>query len=157
MTCAHAASYAQAAATFDPNPPTPADLTQGLDAPLILDDPRPSNTTQEGAGGYSGLGANDISAEFHVNNTCNAVDCDINSSCSEGDCFCVLTGARYEPGAGEVEYFASCSNSLLGKRGEPMPCPCNSTYVSHACCSHTNGLVWEGPEKKLGRVVSRDQ
>jgi hypothetical protein len=32
------------------------------------------------------------------------------------------------------------------------PCPCNGTYVSHACCDADNGLVWEDGDKWLGRL-----
>ena len=42
-----------------------------------------------------------------------------------------------------------------GKRdlGLAIACPCNTTYVSHGCCSSKNGLVWESPDKLLGTVV----
>ena len=52
----------------------------------------------------------------------------------------------------------SVINSLGGKikreeqevKWELMGCPCNTTYVSEACCSAPEGLVWEAPELKLG-------
>jgi hypothetical protein len=31
-------------------------------------------------------------------------------------------------------------------------CPCNSTYVSYACCESPNGIVWEPLEQKLGEL-----
>lgn len=32
----------------------------------------------------------------------------------------------------------------------PDTCPCNCTYVSHACCSVNDGIVWEAPVLKMG-------
>ena len=40
------------------------------------------------------------------------------------------------------------------KRDISMACSCNSTYVSHSCCTSRNGLVWEDPEMKLGVMDS---
>ena len=35
-------------------------------------------------------------------------------------------------------------------------CPCNASYVSISCCGVENGLVWEGPEMKLGVLTFED-
>jgi hypothetical protein len=46
----------------------------------------------------------------------------------------------------------------LGVGGSRVPittataCPCNTTYVSQACCDTTDGLVWESPDKYLGQL-----
>jgi hypothetical protein len=34
----------------------------------------------------------------------------------------------------------------------PSPCPCNTTYVSQACCDGHDGMIWEAPELKLGEL-----
>ncbi|KAI9721363.1 MAG: hypothetical protein M1828_005223 [Chrysothrix sp. TS-e1954] len=87
---------------------------------------------------------------------CNA-PCVVGAACHGSDCNCHVTGARYEPSVSQVEYFAACQYKSLkfpGKRDELSPCPCNTTYVSHACCEKSlNGMVWEGPEFKLGELV----
>ncbi|KAI9723846.1 MAG: hypothetical protein M1828_004096 [Chrysothrix sp. TS-e1954] len=109
-------------------------------------------------GWYGSLADADTgSAPTTLQKTCNATSCDIQSGCSGDNCHCKITGAQYEPSAGHVEYFASCSGSILNKRQQPVPCPCNSTYVSHACCDKTSdGLVREEPWKKLGELVKRE-
>ena len=92
---------------------------------------------------------------------CNASSCEVTSQCSSADCECRVTGARYEPQAGVIEYIAGCavyiSSGLKAKREEEMPCPCNKTYVSHGCCNReANGWVWEAAELKLGELVKTD-
>ena len=44
-----------------------------------------------------------------------------------------------------------------GKRDVGLPCPCNSTYISHGCCGAKNGLLWEPAEMNLGKLVSQDE
>ncbi|KAI9675033.1 MAG: hypothetical protein M1817_001439 [Caeruleum heppii] len=36
---------------------------------------------------------------------------------------------------------------------ESAPCPCNATYISHGCCSSSDGMIWEDEGQKLGRLV----
>ena len=110
---------------------------------------------------------------------CGDVQCELQSACHGTNCQCKVSGARYEPSAGMIEYIAFCASSTPGQispRHEDIPCPCNryvfssrqslmhsvkactkhgiSSYVSHACCSkENNGWVWEAPELKLGELV----
>ncbi len=32
--------------------------------------------------------------------------------------------------------------SFVDQRGVPYQCPCNSTYISNACCGNEDGMVW---------------
>ncbi|KAI9681334.1 MAG: hypothetical protein M1817_002617 [Caeruleum heppii] len=38
-------------------------------------------------------------------------------------------------------------------RVEDLVCPCNRTYVSQACCGSAEGMVWEDPRLRLGRLA----
>ena len=38
--------------------------------------------------------------------------------------------------------------------GQRPYCPCNVTYVSHACCESNDGLVWEVSHMKVGELAS---
>ncbi|KAI9757588.1 MAG: hypothetical protein M4579_003400 [Chaenotheca gracillima] len=90
------------------------------------------------------------------NNCTTAADCS-----PDGGCSCSAQSSTFVPGAGygagTMKYVATCLISLGGKRDEGFPCPCNSTYVSHACCGATDGLVWEGPQAKLGELALSDE
>ncbi len=33
-----------------------------------------------------------------------------------------------------------------------VPCPCNCTYVSYACCGSTTGIIYEPPQMRLGAI-----
>lgn len=33
-----------------------------------------------------------------------------------------------------------------------VPCPCNCTYVSNACCGSTTGIIYEPPQMRLGAI-----
>ncbi|KAI9721660.1 MAG: hypothetical protein M1828_005028 [Chrysothrix sp. TS-e1954] len=89
------------------------------------------------------------------------VKCVATSACHGTDCQCKVTGAQYEPKDGYIEYTAYCMLYVagsffprLGTRSEDTPCPCNTTYVSQACCDkETDGWVWEPPELKMGELV----
>ena len=72
-------------------------------------------------------------------------------------CTCQAYSSQYQPGAGTVAFVAACLVTLGGsggKREEKMPCPCNSTYVSHGCCDVLDGLVWETSKSNLGSLLS---
>ena len=48
-------------------------------------------------------------------------------------------------------------NRLSGRGLEPnllqdLVCPCNTTYISQACCESDLGIVWEAPEFNLGEL-----
>ena len=82
--------------------------------------------------------------------------CASNSDCSVGQnksCICSTQSEQYQPSAGTVAFVAACIMSLSGKRAESAPCPCNSTYVSHACCVSEDGNVWEAGKFKLGELL----
>jgi hypothetical protein len=57
-----------------------------------------------------------------------------------------------------VPFFLSDSKGGLGGRGlsEDWGCPCNRTYVSHACCSSGDGMIWERSELKLGALAMEE-
>ena len=90
--------------------------------------------------------------------TC-ASNCSTNAECqgSKGDCICRTQKETYVMGKGIVHFVAACMISLGGKRAEDTPCPCNTTYVSQACCGAENGLVWEDETFKLGELLPRDE
>ncbi|KAI9723850.1 MAG: hypothetical protein M1828_004100 [Chrysothrix sp. TS-e1954] len=86
--------------------------------------------------------------------------CTMGADCIGDDCICKVTGTRFEPRAGTLEYFASCGYNpkagLLGgktKRQHSQPCPCNTTYVSYGCCDSEDGMIWEAPKLKIGELV----
>ncbi|KAI9725325.1 MAG: hypothetical protein M1828_003340 [Chrysothrix sp. TS-e1954] len=95
---------------------------------------------------------------------CNATSsCNLNTDCQvpddssalSKDCRCQIWGSQLDPATHAVRYWARCGLTfhLPHKRDEEVPCPCNGTYVSHACCDSRDGLVWEAPELKLGELV----
>jgi hypothetical protein len=52
---------------------------------------------------------------------------------------------------------ASAYKGLMPREDSETPpaialesCACNQTYVSHACCESTDGVIWEEPHRKLG-------
>lgn len=68
--------------------------------------------------------------------------------------------SKFNPTVGGATFISMClrtiasggqdSKEYVGKRDEELPCPCNSTYISHGCCSAKDGLVWEPAEFYLG-------
>ena len=78
----------------------------------------------------------------------------------EKGCMCSTQSEQYQPGSGMVAFAAACIISMSrigGKRQETSPCPCNATYVSHACCGVADGLVWEAAHFKLGELLYKDK
>lgn len=91
------------------------------------------------------------------NNCTSAKDCSAPVG-SNDTCTCQAHSSQYQPGSGTVAFIAACMVTLgsggNGKRDEALlPCPCNSTYVSHGCCDAIDGVVWEPPELRLGSLV----
>ncbi|KAI9719481.1 MAG: hypothetical protein M1828_006188 [Chrysothrix sp. TS-e1954] len=81
--------------------------------------------------------------------------CTSEEDCStDGECFCATTSSTYEPSSGTLLYSSMCQVGFPSNRDEPVPCPCNSTYVSHACCGET--MVWEPEEFKLGELAKEE-
>ncbi len=111
-----------------------------------------------GAGSYIGTAqhpANGIGWQNQCGANCtSARDCTAPAA-GNSTCTCQAYSSRYIPGSGTVAFAAACLVTLAsggGKRGEMLPCPCNTTYVSHGCCGVLDGLVWEPPEADLGRI-----
>lgn len=73
--------------------------------------------------------------------------------------------SRFNPTVGAVTFLSMCLRNIAssgpnnkeyaGKRDEDLPCPCNSTYISHGCCGVKDGLVWEPAGFNLGQLVER--
>ena len=79
----------------------------------------------------------------------------VGANCSAA-CECRVSSSTYNPATNQLLYAAACTLpfSLSGKRAEEaLPCPCNSSYVSHSCCGAYNGVVWEPREMKLGELM----
>ncbi|KAI9893594.1 MAG: hypothetical protein M1814_006390 [Vezdaea aestivalis] len=73
----------------------------------------------------------------------------------ESDCFCEVTRVGLSQKFAMVGCAAALfeiGSALSGRDVNDWSCPCNASYVSHQCCSSTNGLVWEGASHKLGEV-----
>ena len=121
-------------------------------------------TSDPGSGDYFNISSS-------VGDTCGAT-CTSNSQCSLGSapvnttstlsCSCQVQSSTLIPGNvgtayANVVHAAACIISGLGKkRDEPDLCPCNTTYVSEACCNSRNGMVWELPEMYRGRLQQTD-
>ena len=86
-------------------------------------------------------------------------NCTSNADCAkvgEKGCMCSTRSEQYQPGSGTVAFVAACIMSMAGgggKREVAGPCPCNATYVSHACCGSADGMVWEEERFKLGELL----
>ena len=83
-----------------------------------------------------------------------------------GTCMAVVVGRARKSGLLQFDAGGNLAGSFgnsLGKRDwdwsrgeeEDWPCPCNETYVSHACCEARNGMVWEGRGGYLGGLSGR--
>lgn len=46
----------------------------------------------------------------------------------------------------------SINSTLSTLELSPAACPCNSTYVSEACCDAPSGVVYEDAKMKLGEL-----
>ncbi|KAI9677424.1 MAG: hypothetical protein M1817_006378 [Caeruleum heppii] len=85
--------------------------------------------------------------------SCQAKSCTHFSECTQTECRCAVDAYS----AGDWFYRGLCTFSPLKRDlGEMVVCPCNGTYVSEACCEAEDGIVHEGPEKKLGELLPRD-
>ena len=107
------------------------------------------------AGSVQGAG-NEVQVQNQCGGNCTtAKDC-VGPEGGAGACSCRGYSEQYQPGAGTVAFVAACLVMLGsgggggGKREEPLPCPCNSTYVSHGCCDVLDGVIWEPHSSNLG-------
>ncbi|KAI9678165.1 MAG: hypothetical protein M1817_006110 [Caeruleum heppii] len=73
-------------------------------------------------------------------------------------CVCIFDGSK---AAGNFFFLGSCSSAGSRRRRqrrrrtvERWGCACNASYVSAQCCDleGEEGIVWEPPDKKLGRL-----
>lgn len=65
----------------------------------------------------------------------------------------VLRGEDPTPETGNPILRNLTSNLELGAQDRMAAiCPCNATYVSEACCSARNGMVWEDAKMKVGEL-----
>ncbi|KAI9679373.1 MAG: hypothetical protein M1817_005395 [Caeruleum heppii] len=85
---------------------------------------------------------------------CFSSTCSSFSGCGRGvsgGCRCIVA-----PASAGIFFFKGICAGSPSKRdvgAVPDACPCNGTYVSEACCGAPDGVVYEGPEKKLGELV----
>ena len=88
------------------------------------------------------------------NNCTSAKDCSAPAG-GNSTCMCQAHSSQHQPASGTVAFMAACLVTLAsgGKREEGLPCPCNSTYVSHHCCDVPDGWVWEPPDSNLGVLL----
>ena len=107
---------------------------------------------------FSFTSDDDTANLISYNNQCGS-NCSTNIDCAGGQngCKCKTQSEQYVPGKGMVMFAAACIISLRGKREEQMPCPCNGTYVSHACCEVLDGTVQEPERFKLGELLKPDE
>ena len=52
----------------------------------------------------------------------------------------------------EVAPSNASSSVFEDSNGVPMACPCNTSYVSYACCKSDDGIVFEPASEKLGTL-----
>ena len=59
-----------------------------------------------------------------------------------------------ESSASKFAAWGSCVQSFASRIGgrDVLPCACNSTYVSSACCASDDGNVWEEKSHALGQL-----
>ncbi|KAI9682253.1 MAG: hypothetical protein M1817_000307 [Caeruleum heppii] len=58
--------------------------------------------------------------------------------------------------SGRRPYRVNPVNAVGGRSlsgNSPPACACNQTYVSHACCNSVDGMIWEAPGRRLGRLT----
>ncbi|KAI9674167.1 MAG: hypothetical protein M1817_001985 [Caeruleum heppii] len=66
--------------------------------------------------------------------------------------FCFVISQMMINGVGNNKLGGEKRRDLAEERLR-FACPCNVTYVSAACCDDADGLVWEDPGLKLGRLA----
>lgn len=128
-----------------PNQPAASGNTFG--AGSLIGNGQSSNGDQRG-GQQHQCGKNCSSAQ-----DCSAFQA-VGQESGDGTCTCQAHSSQYQPQSSTVAFLATCLTMLGsgggGKREEQLPCPCNSTYVSHSCCESPDGIVWEPSSMKLG-------
>ncbi|KAI9680078.1 MAG: hypothetical protein M1817_005094 [Caeruleum heppii] len=63
---------------------------------------------------------------------------------------CLLVNQLFVKGAKNPKRAATGRSSMAGD--EEWACACNQTYVSRSCCDSPDGMVWEHPRRRLGRL-----
>lgn len=108
-----------------------------------------SSSSYEVTNGPLGISLPQNHYQMACGSTCSGnADCQYRSS----GCSCRTQKETLVRGKGTVAFSAICMINLAGKREESFPCPCNATYVSHACCGVESGMVWEDASLKLGEL-----
>ena len=102
------------------------DMSMGINPKMGRD----SSTQSNGAGSNSTLGSDTLS----------------NNTVSDGDDAAVL------PFVIATSASNGASSVFEDAKGAPLACPCNSSYVSYACCNSTDGIVFEPASSKLGTL-----
>ena len=54
---------------------------------------------------------------------------------------------------GTLEIAVTADTPILNPVAPQLTCPCNCTYVSHACCLTQSRIVWEDPAEKVNTSI----
>jgi hypothetical protein len=83
------------------------------------------------------------------------------SSCgSDPSCRCKANPTNGFGVGNTALYLSTCIPAEVNTGGKVkrqivnLPCPCNTSYVSQACCGSQQGLVWESPELMMGILIT---
>lgn len=86
--------------------------------------------------------------------------CSQHADCHGQDrgCMCSTQSEQFLPAQAGIKYVAACISAVASnpKRNSNWPCPCNTTYVSHACCEALDGVVHEREFYKLGELLTKN-
>jgi len=52
-----------------------------------------------------------------------------------------------------ADLLAEVNSAAAAEAAGSIPCPCNCTYISYACCGSANGFVYEVASNKLGMLM----
>lgn len=102
-------------------------------------------SADRGGGALSGCKC--ITAKFrrdYWSSTCQIPDAGAISSAGRG----LLQAGNHSSSAAPVDHTGNLLPFLNN-----ITCPCNCTYVSHACCTSELGFVYEPPQHHLGSLV----
>ncbi|KAI9860653.1 MAG: hypothetical protein M1824_002944 [Vezdaea acicularis] len=108
------------------------------------------------AGGLASFGQGFAADNRGVDGTCGG-PCN-GLQCVGDGCRCLLNRVGrdlWEAGVCGIAVVAASAGRR--KRGEASVCACNATYVGPGCCGSVDGMVWEGREGWLGRLVGAEE
>ena len=135
-------------------------VANGNGQPHVSDDVDSESESDDSFVGLSShAGGLSNSTSYASHNQCPG-KCSTNADCGDqgNGCMCSTQSEQYLPSQGTVKFIAACIISMASnpKRENDRPCPCNATYVSHACCGAMDGLVRESKLNKLGELLTED-